>query len=87
MLVEQSVLVRALTWLVSHQGPQGDFGEVGVLIHTEMQGGLDHGPVALTAYVTMALLEDKTYAVSTGCLRGIQTRGAVTYVKCLGWFL
>lgn len=63
MQIDQSVLIRAMTWLLGHQGPQGEFSEVGRLIHTEMQGGLDNGPVALTAYVLMALLEDNTYAV------------------------
>ncbi|XP_039994174.1 CD109 antigen-like isoform X2 [Xiphias gladius] len=62
MQVDQSVLTRAMTWLLKHQGPQGEFSEVGRLIHTEMQGGLDNGPVALTAYVLMALLEDETFA-------------------------
>ncbi|KAM7403885.1 hypothetical protein PAMA_004352 [Pampus argenteus] len=61
MQIDQSVLTRAITWLLGHQGPQGEFNEVGRLIHTEMQGGLD-GPVSLTAYVLIALLEDDTYA-------------------------
>ncbi|XP_049917736.1 CD109 antigen-like [Epinephelus moara] len=61
MQVDQSVLTRAMTWLLKHQGPQGAFIEVGKLIHTEMQGGLDDGSVGLTAYVLMALLEDETY--------------------------
>ncbi|XP_071355028.1 CD109 antigen-like [Trachinotus anak] len=62
MQIDQSVLTKAMTWLLKHQGSQGEFSEVGRLIHTEMQGGLDNGPVALTAYVLMALLEDETYA-------------------------
>lgn len=64
MQIDQSVLTRAVTWLLKHQGPQGEFSEVGRLIHTEMQGGLDNGPEALTAYVLMALLEDESYVVS-----------------------
>lgn len=64
MQVNQSVLTRAMTWLLKHQGPQGEFSEVGRMIHTEMQGGLDNGSVALTAYVLMALLEDESYVVS-----------------------
>ncbi|XP_062295771.1 CD109 antigen-like [Scomber scombrus] len=63
MQIDQSVLTMAMTWLLRHQGPEGEFSEVGRLIHTEMQGGLDNGPVALTAYVLMALLEDDNYAV------------------------
>ncbi|KAM4542793.1 CD109 antigen-like [Odontesthes bonariensis] len=62
MQVNQTLLTRAMTWLLKHQRPQGDFIEGGRLIHTEMQGGLDDGPVALTAYVLLAFLEDDTYA-------------------------
>ncbi|XP_030575167.1 CD109 antigen-like [Archocentrus centrarchus] len=62
MQIDQSVLHRAVAWLLKQQGPRGEFSEVGRLIHTEMQGGLDNGPVALTAYVLIALLEDHTYA-------------------------
>lgn len=68
MQVDQSVLTRARTWLLKHQGPQGEFTEVGRLIHTEMQGGLDNGTVALTAYVLMALLEDESNVVRKGNL-------------------
>ena len=64
MQVNQTVLTRAMIWLLKHQRPQGEFIEGGRLIHTEMQGGLDDGPVALTAYVLLAFLEDDTYAVS-----------------------
>lgn len=63
MQIDRSVLTRAMTWLLHHQGPEGEFSEVGRLIHTEMQGGLDNGPVALTAYVLIAVLEDDNYAV------------------------
>ncbi|KAM4625907.1 CD109 antigen-like [Polymixia lowei] len=62
MRVDQSVLSRAVGWLVGHQGSRGEFTEVGRVIHTELRGGMDNGPVALTAFVLMALLEDKTYA-------------------------
>ncbi|XP_039458944.1 CD109 antigen-like [Oreochromis aureus] len=61
MKIDQNVLDRAVSWLLKRQGPQGEFSEVGRLIHTEMQGGLDKGPVALTAYVLIALLQDENY--------------------------
>ncbi|XP_008275105.1 CD109 antigen-like isoform X2 [Stegastes partitus] len=61
--VDQSVLSRAITWLFKQQGPQGEFREAGRLIHTAMQGGLDGGPVALTAYVLAAVLEGVTDAI------------------------
>uniref|UniRef100_A0A3Q4AFB4 Uncharacterized protein n=1 Tax=Mola mola TaxID=94237 RepID=A0A3Q4AFB4_MOLML len=73
MQVKQSVLTRAITWLLKYQGPHGEFSEAGRLIHTEMQGGLDDGPVALTAYVLMALLEDNSYVVSQE-VRGYQIK-------------
>ncbi|KAM3595198.1 uncharacterized protein V6R79_019950 [Siganus canaliculatus] len=59
--IQQRVLTRAMAWLLKRQGPRGDFSEVGRVIHTQMQGGLDDGPVALTAFVLMALLEDDSY--------------------------
>lgn len=66
MRVNQSVLLRAVTWLLKHQGPRGEFSEKGSLSHTEMHAGPDDAPVALTAYVLMALLEDKSDAVGPG---------------------
>ncbi|XP_038864758.1 CD109 antigen-like [Salvelinus namaycush] len=60
MQIDQSVLSRAMGWLVQQQGSQGEFIEMGRVIHTELQGGLD-GPVSLTSYVLMTLLEDQAY--------------------------
>uniref|UniRef100_A0A8C8E393 CD109 antigen n=1 Tax=Oryzias sinensis TaxID=183150 RepID=A0A8C8E393_9TELE len=59
--VDQEVLIQALMWLLKHQGQQGEFLEVGRLIHTEMQGGMDDSSVALTAFVLVAFLEDDSY--------------------------
>lgn len=75
MQVDQSVLTRAMAWLVKQQGPQGEFSEAGRLIHTEMQGGLDDGPVALTAFVLIALLEDESYVVRN------PSQSAVYFIK------
>ncbi|XP_053193438.1 CD109 antigen, partial [Scomber japonicus] len=55
--IDASVLLRAAAWLGVQQGADGRFDEPGRVIHTELQGGLD-GPVSLTAYVVIALLED-----------------------------
>ncbi|KAM4632857.1 CD109 antigen [Polymixia lowei] len=55
--MDQMVLLRAAAWLGAQQGADGRFEEPGRVIHTELQGGLD-GPLSLTAYVLMALLED-----------------------------
>lgn len=59
MEVDQSVLSKAFTWLAGQQTAQGSFTEPGRVLHTQLQGGLD-GPVSLTAYVLVTLLEDKT---------------------------
>ncbi|XP_061599290.1 CD109 antigen [Cololabis saira] len=60
--VDPRVLRAAVAWLLKRQGPAGEFSEVGRLIHTEMQGGLDDSPVALTAFVLLAFLEDEAYS-------------------------
>ncbi|XP_007549193.1 CD109 antigen-like [Poecilia formosa] len=62
MQIDQTVLTKATAWLLKHQDSRGEFTEVGKLIHTEMRGGLDDSPVALTAYVLLAFLEDDTYS-------------------------
>ncbi|XP_026185360.1 CD109 antigen [Mastacembelus armatus] len=56
--IDSHVLHKAAAWLGAQQGPDGRFNEPGRVIHTELQGGLD-GPVSLTAYVLIALLEDQ----------------------------
>ncbi|XP_041951100.1 CD109 antigen isoform X1 [Alosa sapidissima] len=58
--IDPRVLDRTAMWLTAQQDPSGQFSETGRVIHTELQGGLD-GPVSLTAYALMALLEDDTY--------------------------
>ncbi|XP_030621160.1 CD109 antigen-like [Chanos chanos] len=58
MQIDQGVISKAMSWLVSQQTPQGSFTEPGTVIHTQLQGGLN-GNVSLTAYVLIALLEDQ----------------------------
>ncbi|XP_064187386.1 CD109 antigen-like isoform X2 [Anguilla rostrata] len=58
IMIDVDVLSKTAAWLVSQQGSDGAFLEPGRVIHTELQGGLD-GPVSLTAYALMALLEDQ----------------------------
>ncbi|XP_068199390.1 CD109 antigen [Antennarius striatus] len=55
--IDPNVIDSAAAFLSAHQGADGRFLEMGRVIHTELQGGLD-GPTSLTAYVLMALLED-----------------------------
>ncbi|RXN32239.1 CD109 antigen-like protein [Labeo rohita] len=58
--IDPMVMQRTTYWLLAHQNADGSFNEPGRVIHTELQGGLD-GPVSLTAYVLIALLEDAEY--------------------------
>ncbi|XP_029965690.1 CD109 antigen [Salarias fasciatus] len=55
--IDDHVLRSTAAWIVAQRGADGRFEEPGRVIHTELQGGLD-GPVSLTAYVLIALLED-----------------------------
>ncbi|XP_018427504.1 PREDICTED: CD109 antigen-like, partial [Nanorana parkeri] len=59
--ISPAVLDDIAQWLVRYQDmTTGVFTEPGIVIHKELQGGLD-GPVTLTAYVLTSLLEDATY--------------------------
>ncbi|KAK3542434.1 hypothetical protein QTP86_025904 [Hemibagrus guttatus] len=60
IFIDTVILLRTANWLGAQQQDDGSFAEPGRVIHTELQGGLD-GPVSLTAYVLMALLEDVEY--------------------------
>lgn len=62
--IDPMVMQRTAYWLSVQQDPDGSFREPGRVIHTELQGGLD-GPVSLTAYVLIALLENDEYKVSS----------------------
>lgn len=60
--IDAVVLQRAAVWLAAQQGADGRSEEHGDVIHTELLGGLD-GPVSLTAYVLIALLQDTDITV------------------------
>ncbi|XP_051264948.1 CD109 antigen isoform X1 [Dicentrarchus labrax] len=63
--IDAHVLSMVAAWLGAQQGADGRFEEPGRVIHTELQGGLD-GPVSLTAYVLIALLEDNDIKAQYG---------------------
>ncbi|KAM6906749.1 CD109 antigen [Lycodopsis pacificus] len=63
--IDGVVLQRAAVWLAAQQGADGRSEEHGDVIHTELLGGLD-GPVALTAYVLIALLQDTDITAQYG---------------------
>ncbi|MBI1388350.1 MAG: alpha-2-macroglobulin [bacterium] len=54
--IDDAVLAEAAGWIVSHQKDDGSWPPVGLVIHQEMDGGVE-GDLALTAYVVNALLE------------------------------
>ncbi|KAG0433503.1 hypothetical protein HPB47_019855, partial [Ixodes persulcatus] len=56
--VDPAVLENATRWLVERQKPDGSFEEPGEVIYKPMQSGAGSG-AALTAYVLIALLENK----------------------------
>lgn len=61
--IDKAVLNNVTSWIIKRQNKSGEFLEPGRVIHTELQGG-QNGPVALTAYVLTALLEDEKYKVA-----------------------
>nr|XP_046229740.1 CD109 antigen [Scatophagus argus] len=79
--IDDHMLHRTAAWLGAQQGNDGRFEEHGRVIHTELQGGLD-GPVSLTAYVLIALLEDSDvraqhYSQVSAALMFLETRLAL----------
>jgi len=54
--IDDSILREAEDWITDHQNADGSFDKVGFVCHEEMMGGVE-GKTALTAYVTIALLE------------------------------
>jgi len=71
MYIDDNVLSEAREWIRNNQNADGSFDAIGFVHHQEMVGGVS-GKDALTAYVTIALLE----AGDT-----IGARKAVTYLE------
>uniref|UniRef100_A0A3B3U2B4 CD109 molecule n=1 Tax=Poecilia latipinna TaxID=48699 RepID=A0A3B3U2B4_9TELE len=83
MQIDQTVLTKATAWLLKHQDSRGEFTEVGKLIHTEMRGGLDDSPIALTAYVLLEMYADNV-SLSLRYLESKVSSGIVSnYTLCL----
>lgn len=55
--IDENVVQKAVTWLVSQQNENGTFREPGRVLHKEMQGGSASGERALAAFVLIALKE------------------------------
>lgn len=56
--VDENIVKSALEWLKQIQQADGSFKEIGHISHRPMQGGSGKG-IALTAFVTIAFLENK----------------------------
>uniref|UniRef100_A0A7N6BLX1 CD109 molecule n=1 Tax=Anabas testudineus TaxID=64144 RepID=A0A7N6BLX1_ANATE len=85
--IDAVVLHKASAWLAAQQGAEGNFVEPGRVIHTELQGGLD-GPVSLTAYVLIALLQVSSALIflETRLALGVSSNyslGLLTYALAL----
>ncbi|XP_062706167.1 thioester-containing protein 1 allele S3 [Aedes albopictus] len=59
--VDKAIVNNAFDWLVNKQLSDGQFPEVGTIIHKEIQGGISStsSRFALTAYVLIALAENE----------------------------
>ncbi|NWR72930.1 A2ML1 protein, partial [Centropus unirufus] len=88
IFLDNRTIQAALTWLESHQLPNGCFRNVGQLFHTAMKGGVD-GEVPLAAYITAAYLEAGETPESTvvrkalGCITPSLPKSASTYTQAL----
>ncbi|NWI69937.1 A2ML1 protein, partial [Todus mexicanus] len=88
IFMDNRTIQAALTWLESHQLPNGCFRNVGQLFHTAMKGGVD-GEISLAAYITAAYMEAGETPESTvvhkalGCIALSLPRAASTYTQAL----
>jgi CD109 antigen len=58
--IDDSVIEKARDWLLKHKRSDGSFETVGFIHHRDMMGGIS-GDYAMTAYVTISLLEAGYY--------------------------
>ena len=58
--IDQSVIDKAAEFLVSRQSSDGSFNELGEVHHKPLQGGSAGGSAALSAYVLIALMQDRS---------------------------
>ncbi|CAI5439953.1 unnamed protein product [Caenorhabditis angaria] len=56
--IDEKIIHDAISWLNSEQMESGAFAEHGEVHHKDMQGGAQAGGITLTAYVTIAMLEN-----------------------------
>jgi len=81
-LIFPDVIEKALNWLIAKQERSGRFPEVGRIFDTDIQGGSSTG-IALTAYVTLALVEaemDRTLEITTNGKFSLSKNIAMDYL-------
>ncbi|MFH0916543.1 MAG: alpha-2-macroglobulin family protein [bacterium] len=71
--IDESVLAEAAGWITQHQKADGSFEAVGFVHHQDMMGGVQ-GKDALTAYVTIALLEAGQTAAADKAIAYLEDR-------------
>ncbi|KAL3260062.1 hypothetical protein MRX96_016533 [Rhipicephalus microplus] len=70
-VIDPKVLENATAWLVARQQEDGSFNEPGEIIYKPMQSGAGSG-AALTAYVMIALLENKAKQTHPGVIQAAE---------------
>ncbi|XP_048777079.1 CD109 antigen-like isoform X2 [Ostrea edulis] len=78
--IDEEVVKKAVTWLVSQQNNNGTVREPGRVLHKEMQGSSASGERALTAFVLIALKEAGAIP-GVSELTGRAIRKARTYLE------
>ncbi|ESN94944.1 hypothetical protein HELRODRAFT_180051 [Helobdella robusta] len=80
--VEDSKIAATMDWIIGLQADNGTFAEPpeGRVIHTDMQGGSSAG-VAMTAYVLIALLENKNVTLSDTSKLSDAITNATTFLE------
>jgi len=73
MYIDDGVLNDAKSWILSHKNTDGSFDSVGFIHHQELLGGLQ-GQTALTAYVTIALLQAGEITGAASSVRYLETQ-------------
>ncbi|XP_041357546.1 CD109 antigen-like [Gigantopelta aegis] len=83
IFVDSRTVERAVRWITSRQNTKGSFSEIGNILDRQMHNTMKSGP-ALTAYVLLALLENRglaPYASSLYYAVGNATVNATAYLE------
>ncbi|CAI4223765.1 unnamed protein product [Auanema sp. JU1783] len=70
IFIDSEILSKSIAFLNAQQMETGAFAEHGEVHHKDMQGGASEGGIGLTAYVTIALLEN-----------GVRNEAALTFLE------